>query len=153
MTKSRQTRQVRDIIGFTGIVLSLVFVGWEIRENTKVARGQTRVELTALNNEYLHRIASDTDLSEIWRRAWITGEQLTQSEEFRVRLILQQFLRLLENVHLQYQEGLIDENALNSYGFFGFREQFMDHPRFREIWEPRLATYDPNFVEYLESEE
>ena len=143
-------RQVRDFIGFTGIVLSLVFVGWEIRDNTKVAKGQTRAELTALNNEYLRRIAGDSELSEIWQRAWKAEEQLTESEEFRARLILMQFIRLLENVHLQYQEGLIDEKALDSYGFLGFREQYMDHPIFREIWAPRIGTYDPLFVEYIE---
>ena len=143
-------RRLRDIVGFTGVVLSLLFVGWEIRDNTKVARGQTRVELTALNNQFLDRLGSDPDFAELWRTAWLPGVELDESEEFRVELVMMQFLRLLENVHLQYQEGLIGEEALDSYGFFGF-EQFMAHPRFSEIWDPRQVSFDPLFADFLDS--
>lgn len=129
--------------------MSLLFVGWEIRQNTQVARGQTRTELTALNNEYLARLG-DPEFSEVWRRAWQEGEELSKGEEFRVELATLQYLRLLENVHLQYQNGLIDQEALDSYGFFGFREQFMAHPRFPGIWEPRRVSFDPEFVAFLE---
>ncbi len=53
-------------------------------------------------------------------------------------------------MHLQYQEGLLDEDALDSYGFWGFREQFMIHPRFPALWEPRRVSFDPEFVAFLE---
>ncbi len=134
------------------MVASLLFVGWEIRQNTQVARGQTRIELTALNNEFLARLG-DPEFSEVWRRAWLEGEELTEPEEWRVQLVTLQYLRLLENVHLQYQEGLIDREALDSYGFFGFREQFMTHPRFPPIWEARRESFDPEFATFLEGSE
>ena len=141
---------LRDVVGFTGVVMSLLFVGWEIRQNTQVARAQTRVDLTALNNDFLDRVGSDADFAELWRRAWSEGEELTEAQDFRVELVMLQYLRLLENVHLQHQEGLIDRDALGSYGFFGFREQFMAHSRFPTIWQPRRVSFDPHFVSFLE---
>lgn len=140
---------IRETLGFLGVVISLLFVGWEIRQNTQVARGQTRTELTALNNEFLARLG-DPEFVEVWQRAWQESEDLSEGEEFRVELATLQYLRLLENVHLQYQNGLIDQEALDSYGFFGFREQFMTHPRFPRIWEPRRISFDPEFVGFLE---
>jgi hypothetical protein len=142
-------KAVRETLGFLAVVAGLVFVGLEIRQNTQVARGQTRIELTALNNEFL-RTVGDPEFAETWRRAWIPGEELGEPEEFRVELVTLQYLRLLENVHLQHQEGLIDREALDSYGFWGFREQFMAHPRFPLIWEPRRVSFDPEFVAFLE---
>ena len=142
---------VRDTLGFIGVVLSLLFVGWEVRENTKVARGQTRVELTALNNDFLGQITGDSGFSELWRRAWIVRDELSDADEFRVELMTIQLLRTLENVHLQFQEGLIDEDALISYGFLGFNELYMSHPRFTQLWEFRSVSFDAEFVDYLEA--
>ena len=50
--------------------------------------------------------------------------------------LLPKHLRRLGNVFFQYQEGLIDESALNSYGFQNVPE-FLDSERFRAYW---LAT-------------
>ena len=148
---SEGKERLRAVIGVVSVVLSLLFVGWEIRQNTKVARGQTRVELTALNNEFLERIRSDPEFSELWRTAWLDEGVLDDGAEYRIEFMMMQYLRLLENVHLQYQEGLLDRDALDSYGFLGFDEQFMGHPRFSRIWEPRRDSFDPEFVAFLES--
>ena len=59
-------KAIRETVGFLAVVASLVFVGMEIRQNTQVARGQTRIELTALNNEFLARLG-DPEFSEVWR--------------------------------------------------------------------------------------
>lgn len=148
---SQKRSGVREVVGVASVVISLLFVGWEIRQNTKVARGQTRLELTALNNEFLERIRSDSEFSEIWRTAWNTEETLDEAAEYRIEFMMMQYLRLLENVHLQYQEGLLDPDALASYGFLGFYDQFMAHPRFPSIWEGRRVAFDPEFVSFLES--
>ena len=58
----------------------------------------------------LRQITGEAEFAELWRRAWIVREQLSDADEFRVELTLIQFLRTLENVHLQFQEGLIDED-------------------------------------------
>ena len=34
-------KAIRETLGFLAVVASLVFVGFEIRQNTQVARGQT----------------------------------------------------------------------------------------------------------------
>ena len=63
---SQRWSALRDVVGFTGVVVSLLFVGWEVRQNTRVARAQTRVELTALNNEFLDRVGTDPEFAELW---------------------------------------------------------------------------------------
>ena len=150
MSEGESALRLREVVGVLSVVLSLLFVGWEIRQNTKVARGQTRVELTAMNNEFLERIRSDPEFSELWRTAWLDEAILDEAAEYRIEFMMMQYLRLLENVHLQYQEGLLDREALDSYGFLGFDDLFISHPRFARIWEPRQASFDPAFVAFLE---
>jgi len=150
---SQRRGSLKELAGVVSVVLSLLFVGWEIRQNTSVAKAQTRVELTALNNEFLERIRSDPEFSEIWRNAWLSEETLDAPAEYRIEFMLMQFLRLLENVHLQHQQGLLEREALRSYGFLGFDQIFLVHPRFERIWQHRRASFDPDFVAFLESGE
>src|SRR4051812_43744335 len=113
-------KEIRETLGFIGVVVSLVFVGLQIRQSTAVARGQTRQDLAALNQEYLTLQSTDSDFNDLYRRAWIDGdERLSASEESRARYGMRLVLRRLENVYFQFREGLVDESALASYGFRG----------------------------------
>ena len=80
---SQKNSGLKEVVGVASVVISLLFVGWEIRQNTKVARGQTRLELTALNNEFLERIRSDPEFSEIWRTAWNTEQVLDDAASIK----------------------------------------------------------------------
>lgn len=52
-------RGLGEIVGTVGVVLGLVFVGTEIRQNTLASRAQARQALAAQNWDFLLRIAED----------------------------------------------------------------------------------------------
>ena len=110
-------KAIRETLGFLAVVTSLVFVGWEIRQNTAVARGQARQELTTLNQEWLVLMGQDAEWNDIWRRGWTDGEELSAMEASRSLFMMIMNLRRMENVYIQYEEGLVDVSALSSYGF------------------------------------
>jgi hypothetical protein len=143
-------KAVRDTIGFIGVVASLVFVGLEIRQNTAMARGQTRQDLAALNQEYLLLRVTSPELSDLMSRAWMLEGDLTGLEATRANWMMRLVLRRLENVYLQYSEGLVDESALNSYGLLA--NATFECARFSDFWVTRdeRAVYDPEFVRFFE---
>jgi hypothetical protein len=59
-------------------------------------------------------------------------------------------LRRLENAYFQFAEGLVDESALDSYGFQAATA--FQTTRFRDFWIGRdeRAAYDPGFVRFFE---
>lgn len=139
----------RELAAASGVILSLVFVGLQIRQNTAVARGQVRQELAALNQEFLSHLTNE-DLSEIWIRAWETpNEPLDRTEALRANVMMTMTLRRIENVYLQFSEGLIDESALVSYGFQ--RTHMFASSRFRNLWAEQRPGFDPGFVTHFES--
>ena len=140
----------RDTIGFTGVVVSLVFVGLEIQQNTAVARGQTRQDLAALNHEYLLLRVTSPELNDLMSRAWVEEGDLTGFEPNQANWMMRLILRRLENVYLQYSEELVDESALNSYGLL--RNPIFEGVRFRDFWVTRdeHAVYDSEFVRFFE---
>ena len=43
----------KEAVAAAGVILSLLFVAYEIRQSTQVARAQARQELAALNQQWL----------------------------------------------------------------------------------------------------
>ena len=145
-------KDLRETLGVLAVVASLVFVGLEIRQNTAVARGQARQELAALNQEWLILQSTDSTFNDIYRRVWIQSDStLTASELARASWGMRLNLRRMENVYFQFKEGLVDESALQSYGFQVASVLFQS-PRFMEFWVTRdeRRAYDPDFVRFLE---
>ena len=142
---------IRETIGIIGVVASLVFVGLEIHQNTAVARGQTRQELAALNQEWLILVATDTVFDSAFRKRWVEpNASPTPSEVFRADFGMRINLRRLENIYFQFEEDLVDRSALKSYGFQV--SPVYQSPKFKEWWfaGKEREAFDPNFVSYFE---
>jgi hypothetical protein len=163
MADEQETGRFRDwveIVATIGVVLSLLFVGYEIRQNTAMARGQARQELASLNQEWLLTLGQDAEYEALWHKVWGAGDdtaenpevfdQLTDPEYRRAWFIMTMHLRRLENVYFQFREGLVDESALNSYGFASV--EMFRRPQFHHYWVETnsRAGFDPDFVVFLE---
>lgn len=144
-------RDWKESIAAAGVILSLIFVGYEVRQNTKVARGQARQALAELNQEWLILLSQDPEFNRIFQKVWSTQDELTESEWSRGSFMMTMHLRRLENVFFQYDEGLIDQSALNSYGLQMVAEN-LNSERFRRYWigDKWRNGFDPKFVNFLE---
>ena len=141
-------RTFREGLAATGVILSLVFVGAEIRQNTVATRGATLTDLASGSREWLMAIASNPDLASAWRR-WKLGEELNPDETEMAALVLNTLLRNVENVFLQVEAGAVNESALISYGF-GTADAFRS-PRFPDYWAAKWSNYNPGFVAAFEA--
>ena len=146
--KPQRGRTIAEIMAATGVILSLLFVALEIRQNTSSIRAQTRQQLSDASAELLLAFAT-TDLGPLWGR-FARGDSLTQAEMSRVGPALVAAVRGLENVYLQTREGVIDESALVSYGWRGsimYRSE-----AFAEWWASNRDRFNAEFVEVFEAE-
>ena len=143
---------LKEAVGFSAVAASLIFVGLEIQQNTAATRGQTRQELTSLNQEWLILLATDREFNDLWLRAWISSSELDPDEIGRAEMMMVLYMRRLENVFLQYQEGLTDEVVLRSYGFHPEQvATISQHTRFKEWWSRWNGRFHPDFVAYFEA--
>ena len=142
--------KARDVIAFLGVAGPLIFVGYEIRQNTAATTGQTRQELAAINQEWLILLTADPEFSDLFHRAWELGEEIDPSEEYRAEMMMVLNVRRLENVFFQYQAGLVDQSALASYGLASLR---MESPRLVEWWVQKdwRSAFHPDFVRFVEN--
>lgn len=115
--RPQRGRTIAEIVAAIAVILSLVFVAFEIRQNTSSIRAQTRQQLSDASAQFNLALAT-TELGPLWSR-FTRGDSLTDDEMARVGPALVTAVRNMENVYLQTREGVIDESALVSYGWKG----------------------------------
>ena len=100
-------RSIGQFFAATGVILSLVFVGFEVRQNSLMMRAQTRNEIARTVIESLDS-EREPGLADAFRR-WLDGADPLPEDEFYFNSYARALLRMWENMFYQYQNGLFDE--------------------------------------------
>ena len=146
-------KAIRETLGFLAVVMSLVFVGLEIRQNTAAQRAETRQALSDASREITYARATNRDLARawtIWRPDTDAGGQLgelTLIDTLQARAAMFGLLRHEENVFLQYQEGVVDQSVLDTYSFTVPAYQ---SAAFRYFWGVWRQSFDTAFGQAFE---
>ena len=130
-----------------GGILSVVFVGLEVRQNTRAVRGATYQAVAEAHNEWLGMVILNPDLAELQSR-WLAGDStLTAGQIGRVRLLHLHRWRVIEAAHFQVVLGNLPEEAFRRF----LPPDIHDHPVISEWWYSSRDRFTDAFVAYVES--
>jgi hypothetical protein len=137
-----------DLVGTAGVVLGLVFVGLELRNNTEAVKAATFQNLTDISNTYIMQIAADPELARIQGAARAGGlRALTPADSTRYEQLQRAFWVRMQNVFSQYARGTLSEDD-----FFLYRQVICGPERGkRDMWAEHRGILTPTFVEFVES--
>jgi hypothetical protein len=146
--------QLRQILSATAVVLSLLFVGLELRQNTRAQRAQTRQELANASRELLLTIAANPSVARAYSAMYgaqggFSDSTVSQLDSLQARYVMFANLRNIENVWLQYRAGIVGEEVLTTYAFSTSR--LYQTTAFRQAWECGWSrVFDTDFVRAFE---
>lgn len=143
-----QASYLSQIIGSIAVLASLVFVGLQIRQNTKsqknVAVDSLSVAIAAINVPAMESAALGEALSKA------TNDWGSASREQRIvaHYFLFSYFKLAENAWYQRQANVLDEMQWS--GWATGARMFFHSPGVQDAWWPRRRyTYSPEFQAYL----
>ena len=113
MTNSQKSnlKTLLEASGGIAVLLGLIFVGLELRQNTAAVQAATFQDLTHVSSDFLLAVASDPEVSVIYRTGRQDPSLLSPDERERYYLIQQAFWLRMQNAFMQWQRGtLIDED-------------------------------------------
>ncbi len=128
------------------VVLGLVFLGFELKQNTDMVQAQTRGEITQLvltlieMEQHPDIVAANLQLER--------GESITDTQRYLLEKVANATLRVWENTYYQYTAGLFDE-AEFAADYVIWREAMAD-PIFIEHWRARRHTYSASFRQEID---
>ena len=139
-----------DIFGAVGVIASLVYVGWQIRANTKAARLRMHEQVTQTYMSFLGSILVDPGAFAAGFKSEDPdfGDLGDDQQVFFFATMLG-FFKHFEMMYVQCAQGVMDEQTWNAWSTH-IRMQF--HQPGAQNWQNlRKATFIPAFREYLDN--
>lgn len=141
---------ISELVGAIGVVVTMVYLAFEVRRNTKAIRLDTGHDVTEEIRSIYALMAENNDLADILRRAAIDAEGIHGTDKVRWYALNMNFLRAVENARIQWIE-----QSLDSRQWSGFKRQTMDYtrlPGFRDFWSNRQHWFSTDFQQFMEAE-
>ena len=127
-----------------GVLIGIVLLIVELDQNRDMIQAQTRNDISWQVTDFLTRVASDRDFSSLKYRAEL-GEELSAEEESRYFYHFSANLRIWENIHYQYRQGMFDDSEFNA-AISTWRWLISVNKRFVPIWCQSRQNYSPEFM-------
>ena len=114
-----------QLLAAAGVVVSLIFVGYEIRQNTAVARSAAAQAFTQQIID-INAIIVSGDMPQINARLEAGGKRadFTPEEQFILDINLISLVRVWESLFRSVQEGIVEQELL---------ERWQDQARIRSL--------------------
>ena len=141
-----------EFVGGVAVLIGLVFVGLELRQNTSAVQAATLQSITEQSQEYLLLLASDAEINEIWRQGVAKPDELDEGQASRFTFLYRaQWIRF-QNAFLQWRRGTLDDEDWAFYAGVICRAHGDDgSPSARgSTWPDHKGALTAQFVNFVE---
>ena len=138
-----KNRTIIEIGGMISVIGSLIFVGIEINQNTAAVRGATQQAVSSQVGEMYRIIVENEKIAylDVQVDSGISKSELSKTDYNQYLHFSMMGFRRIENIHLQFNNGFLDENAFDRIGM-----PFYRLPLLREIWEEVKGGFNSEFI-------
>jgi len=99
-----------EIVGAVAVVVTLVYLSFQIRQNTRAVRTDSYTKATQQLWETANVIAQDAELNRLVCKGTAAMEGMSEEDRFRLQLILGSFLFGTEFLLRLYESGQIEKD-------------------------------------------
>ncbi len=139
---------VAGLIGVALVIVSLIYVGIQIRQSNHDARSQARQNLLDTFGMLGWELASQPDLLVLLAKGLTDWPGLSNLEKTRFDNVMGRYLRNLQRGVLQHRDGILDEETLDSIGNQMLHAVLM--PSGRE-WYEQSPLVSPEVRRYIDA--
>lgn len=136
-----------EIIGGIAIVLSLIFVGIQVRQNSDAHIQTTTESVVGEYNTTTRVLAENAELACIYVRGAQNFHELPGPERVRFSAYMLSNMKALEQMHNLMLEGAINADTWN--GFEGLMIEAMQLPGIQQWWQIREHWHGIRFQNYV----
>jgi hypothetical protein len=141
--------QISQTLGSAAVVASLIFVGIQIRQNTKATRAESHRAVSEALNKVNLLWARNSEAARIWLSGMSDRPALTPEDRWRFDSMLRAYLHVCETMHTQAGLGAGDFGIVVAEED-GIRTVFSSSS-VREWWGENPFGFSPEFRKYVET--
>jgi len=146
-----QAYYIGELITTFAVIISLVYVGIQIRQNTHAIKLTSAQNLFHEYRDSQALLVADAELADIHLRAIQDINSLSLGEKHRLYLWLNNLFRVFENAHYQNSKGTVDKPVWD--GMLGYIKLIKKLSGYQAFWNDRKSIYNNEFQEFYDSVE
>jgi len=113
--KDSKLKAASEIGSAIVVLLGLVFVGVELRQNTEAVEAATVQGLTDSSNNFLLAIATDPELTRVWKDGSFDPDSLDEVDSARFFLLTRSYWLRMQSAYSQYERGALSADDWKVY--------------------------------------
>ena len=137
-----------EVIGGIAVVISLVFVGVQMRANTRATKSATANAANTATSAWYTAIGNDSESSALFYRFMTDIESLTTEERFQIVMNLHGVLLASQNAYYLVKEGTLDQELQNTIAAPIHAVKHL--PGWKYFWDTRKSMFQPAFQKYVD---
>jgi hypothetical protein len=140
---------VSQLIGSIAVVLSVLYLGVQVRRSTRVAKVAAQDAAAAAVRDVTKLFMENEELGRVWRKGLEDIDGLSPDDQARFFHATHQFLKALETIHFHYVYGLMDHQLWE-----GWREllrHYVATPGIEYYWKLRPEMFSARFRTFVGS--
>ncbi len=102
---------IAPILGNLALVISVVVLIRELRENNRLCRAANSQSLVVIASPFYLGLIQDRGMAELFVRSHRDFDKLDEVDRRRCRILLTWWLIFHENIYYQWRQGLLDRQA------------------------------------------
>ena len=141
--------QTLGILANLGVLAGIVFLAYELRQNTLTTQLSATESFTAALTNIELFIVENSEFSQLLQKS-IAGEAISASEQFRLDVFYRAVLRLWQTTHYQYLNAVLDEGIWDGQRQ-GYLSTLAGDQGLQAYWRENNARYTPQFNEFIKT--
>ncbi len=142
------TNRWLTLIANVGVIVGLIFLALEIRQNTEVARSAVDLEITVMGTDFHMRVAENPALARAYYIGLRDPDSLTEDERMQLEYLIPAVFLLMEGAHKQYVRGFLPEDGWTPYE--GLISYLLGNPIVRDWWINGSTVFSQDFEAVVE---
>ena len=138
---------IATIIEAIFVVVSVLFIWRELRENSKLARSANNQSLVELSSPFNMQLIQDRQMAELWITGAKKYAQMDDVDKYRYVSLLTWWLIHHENIYYQQSKGLLDDNVYK--GWENDLEHFVKEQELWMHWDRLKNNYQAEFSSHV----
>ncbi len=140
---------IAEIMGVIALIISLIYVAHQIKQNTQMMRVGTTQADAVQANYLLGQLVQDSELTRIWALGREDYDTLDELEKLRLRLISFQLLSFFHGEYVQWQQGVMHDAIW--YKTKRTVEGFMQWPCMIQAWDLSKNSYPEDYQHFIKN--
>jgi hypothetical protein len=104
-----------DLISAVGVITSVLYLGYQIRQNTKAIKRSVSRDIVHDLNDFGRFFIEMPDIVDIFLTSNDKPETLTAGEQFRLQILMTNLFSNFDLALDYHKDGLLDEASINTY--------------------------------------